>query len=406
MAGTDTKFTDLQPGGEAKCPFAFQDAPMAEDRTEGWAYFRAPGEIFLADDGTWYFTSADAFRLAARNPVDFSAELALDFNLAEPKMIPEAADPPRHARYRRVLDPLFAPGVINRMEDELRRQVGDLIDAFAGRGECDIVSELAIPFPTQVFLTTFGLPLVDRDRLIDLIHILIVEGDIATGQVSEKHADAQATLLDYYRSVVETKRKKPGEDVISHILAVEGDDAWTENELLGAMFMMTHAGLSTVRDTIAAMFYHLAKRPDLRHQLVADPSLMPAFAEEILRIEVPTGFVPRVTRVDVDVDGTTIPAGSRVMMVAGTANRDPKKYAVPDDIDLSQAKVGHVGFGQGIHRCLGSHLARRELQLTLEEFHKRIPDYEIAEGVEPTVQWPAITVGLTSLPLVFASGSG
>jgi len=141
--------------------------------------------------------------------------------------------------------------------------------------------------------------------------------------------------------------------------------------------------------------------PEDRRRLIADPSAVGPVIEEVLRLELPAPITPRVVTQDVDVCGTRIPAGAQVALCLATANREPGWFAQPDEIGLDQADGGHLAFGGGIHRCLGSHLARRELRLVVEEFHKLIPDYEVAPGSDPQVAWPSGTLHLTSLPLVF-----
>jgi cytochrome P450 len=135
-----------------------------------------------------------------------------------------------------------------------------------------------------------------------------------------------------------------------------------------------------------------------RARLIENPRLIAPFVEEVLRLEGPVPVVPRVTTADVEIAGTVIPAGSRVLLLLATANREIPRPGDPHQIDLAE-KAGHLAFGGGIHRCLGSHLARRELRLTIEEFHSRIPEYRVAGT--PTVAWPAGTIHLKSLPLVF-----
>ena len=392
-------------GAESQCPFSMKDAPMARDRTEGWRYFRAAGEVFQDEQGAWYVTTPEAYRQVTLNTAVFSAALAFDYQLAEPKMIPLAIDPPKHSHYRRILDPMFGPRAVNKMEDELRKQAAALIDAFADKGEVEVISALCHPYPATVFLHLFGLPREDRDMLAGWVSTILGEGDLGIGEQTEGHAQAQQALLDYLRGFIEKKKENPGDDIISRILALQGEDAWTDNELLGMAFMITNGGLSTVRDTLAFVFYHLAKRPELRRQVAADLSLVDAVAEEVLRLEHAAPNIPRVSRADAEIMGKKIPAGSTVLMSGGCANRDPKTYTTPDDIDLAQAKQGHLTFGQGIHRCLGSHLARRELRIVVQEFLKRIPDFGILAGFEPHVRWPSTVLGLESLPLVWpASG--
>jgi cytochrome P450 len=154
------------------------------------------------------------------------------------------------------------------------------------------------------------------------------------------------------------------------------------------------------------MLFYLARHPELRRKVIEDPDAIGSMIEEVLRLEPPAPMFPRTTTQDVEVCGVSIPKGSKVMLVYAAVNRDRERYDHPDEIDLGQADRGHVTFGGGIHRCLGSHLARREMRLVAEEFHKQIPDYEIAPGFEPEIMWPSGTLHLRSLPLVFPASTG
>jgi cytochrome P450 len=202
---------------------------------------------------------------------------------------------------------------------------------------------------------------------------------------------------------VDAKRQSPGDDMLSRVLALSGDDAWNDEEVLGLCFLLTLAGLDTVTAEIGFLLLHLATDGDLRRRVVADPALITPLVEEVVRLEPPAPIQPRITTTDVEVAGVRIPAGKLVNLVVAAANRDPARFASPDRIDLSSSDRGHFGFGGGIHRCLGSHLARRELRLAIEEFHKRVPDYELAPGADPVVVWPSGTLHLVDLHLVFAA---
>jgi cytochrome P450 len=382
--------------------FRLQDAPMNRDRTAGWAYVRGYGEVFEAD-GAWYITSAEAVQYAQQHPELFSSARAFD-SLGSPlPLIPIAMDPPDHVGYRRVLDPMLAPRVVNAMEEELRRQLGVLIDAFVSRGSCDVVADFARLYPTQVFLTLFGLPLEDRDQFIEWAEFIIEHAGVAAAEPSEEVATVAGELFGYLQECVEAKRRSPGPDMLSRILALTGESAWSNEEILGLCFLLTLAGLDTVTAEIGFLLFHLAKDADLRHRVVADPALVTALVEEVVRLEPPAPIQPRVTTTDVEVAGVRIPGGTLVNVVVATANRDPARFASPDAIDLDASDRGHFGFGGGIHRCLGSHLARRELRLAIEEFHKRIPDYELAAHADPEVVWPSGTLHLRELPLVFTA---
>jgi len=387
--------------GAATEAFDPERAPMALDRTAGWAYFRAAGDV-VEGDGAWFLTSADAVQYAHHHPELFSSARAFD-SLGSPlPLIPLAIDPPEHVRYRRVLDPMLAPRVVNAMEDELRRQIADLIDAFADDGACEVMADIARLYPTQVFLTLFGLPIADRDRFIAWVDVINGGASLVGDAPNPAVLEAALAMFGYLQGAIETKRATPGDDMLSRILALSGEDAWTEEEILGLCFLFTLAGLDTVTSAIGFVMLHLATNPELRRRTVADPTLVGPVIEEVLRLELPAPMTPRVTLADVDVGGRRIPAGCVVQLAIAAANRDPSRFPTPDGIDLDQAERGHLAFGGGVHRCLGSHLARRELRLVVEEFHKRIPDYEVAPGVTPAVEWPAGTLHLRSLPLVFA----
>jgi cytochrome P450 len=172
----------------------------------------------------------------------------------------------------------------------------------------------------------------------------------------------------------------------------------TDPEILGLCFLFVLAGLDTVSSSLGFAFANLATNPDLRRQISNDFTLIPSFIEENLRIEVPVPLSPRVTTEDVEVEGVLIPKDTSVVLMFGSANRDAQQYDDPDTVNLGR-RATHFAFGRGPHRCLGSHLARLELRLVLEEWHKRIPDYELAAGAAPRAPWPAGTLGLDAVPL-------
>jgi cytochrome P450 len=380
---------------------SFHDAaPMSADRSAAWRYFREPGDVYERD-GVWYLTSHEAVRYAHQHPEIFSSARAYDELGSPVPLIPIAIDQPEHVRYRRLLDPMFAPRVINDIEPELRRQAREVIAAFEHRGQCDAIADLGELYPTQVILTLFGLPLADRDQFIHWSKV-IVEVSGAAGEVTPERAESAMALFVYLQDYITKKRADPGADSLSTILSLSGDDAWRDDEVLGLCFLFVLAGLDTVTAMIGFVLAHLATHAELRRQIVADPSLIGPAIEEILRLDLPAPFTPRITQSDVAVCGVTIPANSRVHLVLGTANRDGR----PDEVDLETADQGHLAFGGGIHRCLGSHLARRELRLVVEEFLRVIPEFELAAGAEPHVVWPSGTLHLASVPLTFPAVAG
>jgi len=375
-------------------------APLQSSRTAAMEYLRRPGPVYRVG-GTWLITSYEGVRFAQKHPDLFSSARAFDMVANAIEMIPLAIDPPKHADYRRVLDPMFGPKRIDAMEPDLRAQVRSHIDAFAPLGRCDVVTDLSYKFPTQAILTLFGLPPEHLPQFLDWVTGIIKDANVTNlGQEPPQRViDCSIALFGFLAEQLEAKRSHPGNDMLSAILALDGDDAWTDAEILGLCFLVVLAGLDTVTGAIGYSLLNLATDPELRHRVIADPALIGPFVEEVLRLDGPVPGVPRLTTCDVEVEGVTIPAGSAVMLMLGTANREvPSAADAPHEMNLT-AKPTHLGFGGGIHRCLGSHLARRELRLTIEEFHARIPDYRLAG--EAHTLWPAGTLGLQSLPLEF-----
>ena len=380
----------------------FGELPMADSRTEAYALIRDAGPVIrVPPRGAFMITSGEAVEFVLKHPELFSSKRAFDGAGSPLPMVPIAFDPPEHTRYRRVLQPFFSPRGTASWLPMVRGLAGELIDGFAGRGECDLVAELAVPLPAQVFLTLFGLPLGDRDRLIAWKEALL-NFDFQGGEpVPERTARLGAELYEYLVAHIAQRRRQGGTgDLLGQLLADASDERLTDDEILGLSFLFVLAGLETVTSALSTAFAALAAQPALRRQIAADPALIPAAVEELLRFDGPVVFVPRIAIQDVELAGQTIPAGSYVMVTIAVASRDPAEHPDPDTVDFRRQER-NLAFGVGPHRCLGSHLARMEMRVALAEWHRRIPEYELAPGVTPQVRWPAGVVGIDSVPLVW-----
>lgn len=378
-------------------------AKIAEDRA-GWSFLGEQGPVFQDTKGMYCVTTRAGCQYVLQHPEIFSSAKAFEFEQTPFTLIPIAVDPPKHALYRRAVAELFGPRAVNSLESELRRQVIELIEAFAARGECDINAELARLFPTQVFLTIFGLPLKDRDecaRWVATVNGTDIDFTAGHGQGSEAVREASQHMTDYLAEGIRQKRETPTDDILGRIISLTGDDAWTDEELLGFGWIMLLAGLDTVASAIGFIFKYLAMHPEIRRQTIEDPAMIDKVIEEVLRLEAVAPWVPRYTTQDVVVEGFKIPANSFVAPLLAVANRDSSYYENPNELDITKSDRGHFTFGGGTHRCVGSHLARRELRIVVDEFHKRIPDYALAPGVQPTVKWPSGTISYEALPIVF-----
>jgi cytochrome P450 len=383
----------------------FTRLPMAENRTEAYRIVREAGPVFKSWRG-YVLSSTEYVEYALKHPELFSSKRAFDLVGSPLPMVPIAFDPPEHTRYRHVLQPFLGPREAAGWRPRVRSLVGTLIDSFVQRGHCDLVAELAVPLPAEVFLTLFGLPMQDRDQLIAWKEGLLGNPMTSGGKPTEETIRVGGELFSYLVGHIQKRRQHPGgtEDLLGRLLADTSADRLSDEELLGLSFLFVLAGLDTVTSALSTAFAALAAQPRLRQQIAADPSVIPDAVEELLRMDGPVVFLPRVASQDVELGGHTIPAGSEVQLAIAVANRDPAEHADPDEIDLLRQER-HYAFGGGPHRCLGSHLARMEMREVLAEWHSRIPEYELAPGFTPRVPWPTGLVGLDTLPLIFPPGA-
>lgn len=376
---------------------------MAENRTEAYRIIREAGPIIKGPRG-YVLSSSEYVEYALKHPELFSSRQAFDLGSPLP-LVPIAFDPPEHTRYRRILQPFVSPRETAGWRSTVRSLVGTLIDSFIDRGRCDLVAELAVPLPAEVFLSLFGLPSEDRDRLTAWKECLLASSMLSGGRPTEDVIQVGAELFSYLVAHIEERRRHldGAPDLLGRLLADTTEDRLSDEELLGLSFLFVLAGLDTVTSALSTAFAALAVRPQLRQQIAADLSVIPDAVEELLRMDGPVVFLPRVASQDILLGEHTIPAGARIQVAIAVANRDPAEHIHPDEIDLRRQER-HYAFGGGPHRCLGSHLARMEMREVLTEWHSRIPDYELAPGFTPRVDWPTGLVGLDTLPLVFPPG--
>ena len=323
---------------------------------------------------------------ALRHPEIFSSNMdAVDLKNKRP-MIPLQIDPPDHKKFRKLLDPIFAPRKMAAMEDEVAALVNRLIDGFIDDGEVDFAKRFSIPFPSQVFLTLLGLPLEELDRFLAMKDGIIRPDHVTGTRYGAKEAqDHQQKVADatyeYFEMVLDDREKERKDDLLSRFLDadVEGDRL-SRNDILDICFLFLIAGLDTVTATLDCMYSFLAQNPEHRRQLVEDPALIPNAIEEMLRWETPVMTIARVAVADYELGGCPVHEGDQVMVMIGSANTDEAEFPDGDQVRFDREVNPHIAFGGGIHRCLGSHLARMELRVALREWHRRIPEYELEPG--------------------------
>ena len=371
----------------------FADLPMAADRGVGWAALRDVGPVVFMN-GWYYLTRRDDVLAALRDPGVFSSKRAFDLLASPLPLVPVAFDPPEHTRFRKILQPFFSPHTLSALLPSLQNQAVDIIEAAAARGKCDAMADIAIPYPSQVFLTLFGLPLEDRDRLIAWKDAVIALSDLP----SLDGADLTPALemFTYLTEAINSHRQSPGRDILSQLLT--GEEPLDDADAIGLSYLFV---LDTVTSALGAALLKLAQSPQLRAELRADPEQLPVFVEEIVRLEPAAPIVPRVTTETVTVGAVTLPADTPVRLCLGAINRDGTDEISTDEVVMDGKLHRHWGFGGGPHRCLGSHLARMEMTLIVTEWLRRVPDFEVEPGCTPQIVFPAQTFGLPSLPLRF-----
>lgn len=362
--------------------------------------FRVAKTIYL---GNPILSRYEDVMWALRHPEIFSSKVDIQVSLgADRPLIPLQLDPPLQTRFRKILDKRFSRKAIQHLEPWIRRHANELIDQFYDRGECEFDREFAIPLPCHAFLSLMGLPQEDLELFLELkngiIRPPVPPGDIQAAAEYRKKTGQR--IYAYFRDVIAERRKEPRDDLMTYFTQAELDGRkLTDEEILDICYLFLLGGLDTVTATLGCSILYLASNPEQRRKLVERPELLPGAIEELLRWETPVMMVPRILTQDVTIGDVSIPKGTVVNLLLGAADVDGGEFENPQVVDFERQRNPHLAFGGGPHRCLGSHLARMELRLALEEWHKRIPDYRVKPGETPRVS-PGIRE-VQYLPLVW-----
>ncbi|BBZ05677.1 cytochrome P450 [Mycolicibacterium chitae] len=367
---------------------------------------RGPVVYSTAHGGHWIVTGYEEAHSVLRDTATFSSYPNNLYDAGDGKFIPVELDPPEHTAYRQVLLPLFSPTRMRALEPEIRTTVNRLIDGFAARGSAEFISEFAHQLPATVFLKLMGWPVEDAELFSEATHVnmfgkpgLTEEENVAVRQ------EAAQQMFGYFANVVADRRaRNDHDDITTRIIntplpTADGTRALTDEELCRMFLLLLIAGLHTVQGSLAWSVMHLSGRSDERQRLIDDPNLLPQAVEEMLRIEAAVSAGRRVMR-DVEVGGVHMKAGDQLIVSLGAVNRDTREFDQPGAVRIDRSPNRHLAFGAGPHRCIGSHLARIEMSVTLEELHRRIPDYRV-ETTKPTISQATQIRGVLQLPIVF-----
>lgn len=321
------------------------------------------------------------------------------------KFIPLELDPPEHSAYRQALQPLFSPQRMKKLSDDIRVVVNELIDVFAAKGEAEWVSEFAHELPARVFLSLMDWPLADAPMFSEATDTILFGKPEGTEEESNQaRMMAGLQMFAYFQNIVEDRRANPGEDITSTLVHSEvklpdGNRLLTDEELNRMFFLLLIGGLHTVQGSLSWSILHLSNHPDQRDDVIADPGMIPAAVEEILRYD--AAIVPgRRATEDVDLGGVSISKDDQLVLMLCGANRDGAEFTEPTSFNIERQPNRHLSFGAGPHRCLGSHLGRVELNIALQELHRRIPDYQLIEN-DPPVFHASQVRGCKRMPIKF-----
>jgi cytochrome P450 len=368
----------------------------------------APLVYSTAHGGHWIVTRYDEVHEVLRHPELFSSHPNNLVDAGQGKFLPLELDPPEHTTYRLAMQPLFNPVRMRALEAQIRDLVNALIDGIQGAGQSEFVADFAHELPTRVFLALMGWPLADAPLFTEATETVLNgrPGDTPE-QADQSRAEAATTMFGYFMKVIADRRSPSGpigDDVTAELMRQTidvGGEArqLTDDELARMFFLLLIAGLHTVQGTLAWGVMHLSENPEQRRRLIEDPASVPEAVEEILRYEAGVSMGRRALA-DVEIGGVRVKAGDQLLLLLAGANRDESQFDSPNELRVDRTPNRHLAFGSGPHRCIGSHLARIELRVALEELHRRIPDYRL-DPQNPPLVLPSQLRSVAKLPILF-----
>ncbi len=321
-------------------------------------------------------------------------------------LIPLHLDGDIHRKYRRLIDPIFAPRRVVAYEEGFRRLADETIDEFIADGRVEFYEHFAVPLPSKMFMQIFGAEEADREFFISCKNDILFtvgttmeERDAVGVEVGDRMRARLQELIDKGRA-----GGGQGDDLIDTFLRWEVDgESLTDDDILNIMHLFVIAGLDTVTSSISLIVGWLAHNPEQRREVLKDPSMIPAVIEELLRFEspVPSGG-PRWAIEDTEINGVPVKVGDMIYLCWASANLDPESFEDPQEVRFDREHNRHIAFAAGRHRCLGSHLARLELRVALEQWHSRVSDYWVDPEGNPEYVYNGVR-GAEVMPLRFTT---
>jgi cytochrome P450 len=309
-----------------------------------------------------------------------------------------STDPPRHRQLRSLVTQAFTPKAVEALAPRISILADELLNGIASKGTADLIEALAYPLPVIVIAELMGIPAEDRDRFKQWSDVIVSQ--TRTGAEDVDHRATNREMSEYFLDMIEQRRSRPGNNLISNLLGAEIDgQQLSVAELLGFCSLLLVAGNETTTNLIGNALLSFLEAHGIIELLAAEPSLLPQAIEEVLRYRSPVQSMYRVTATDTVLGDLPVPAGSPLVAWIGSANRDERQFERPEHFDIHRGPTRHLAFGQGIHFCLGAPLARLEARIALEAILSRLPGLSITAGPRLERMESTIIYGLKELPV-------
>lgn len=381
--------------------FDHTDPRWTENPYPIWEELRAASPVVHTERflGCYMPTTFEAVKQITYDTEHFSSRRVVVRDV-RPETIPAppiTSDPPEHKPAKQLLLPSFTPDAVKKLEPRVRAICNELIDGFINDGKCDAAAEYSRFIPVRAIAHMLGIPEADGDRFITWIHEILELG-IRDQAILIK---AVQEMIGYFAGHIESRKKQPTDDLITTLMNARDKDGKPLPDLhvQGTLRLLLIAGIDTTWSAIGASLWHLARTPADRERLLAEPALLPTAIEEFLRAFSPVTMAREVMK-ETEVGGCPIKPGNMVLLSFPAANRDPAMFADADKVVIDRKQNPHAAFGLGIHRCIGSNLARMEMTVAIEEWLRRIPDFRLDPAGK--VGWSEGTVrGPRQLPVLF-----
>ncbi|OPF94258.1 cytochrome P450 [Rhodopseudomonas palustris] len=386
--------------------FDHTDPRWTENPYPIWDELRSAGPLVHTDRflGCYMPTTFAAVKEISYDTDHFSSRRVIVRNVrseSPPPAPPITSDPPEHKPAKRLLLPPFTPDAVAKLEPRVRAICNELIDAFIEDEGCDAATAYTKHIPVKTICHMLGIPEDDSDIFIRWIHEILELG-INDDAILMKAVFEMST---YFQGHIAHRKQKPTDDLISTLMNARDDKGQplSDAHVLGSLRLLLIAGIDTTWSAIGAALWHLATHPADRERLLAEPELMPTAIEEFLRAYSPVTMAREVMK-ETSIAGCPVKPGNMVLLSFPAANRDPSVFPEADRVMIDRKENPHVAFGLGIHRCVGSNLARMEMTVAIEEWLKRIASFRLDPSQK--VRWSEGTVrGPRSLPLLFGKPS-